>query len=265
MTSFFLITRQLHLFLLKYINKKEGKIMLKSDIIWNSTPIIYNDQKYTYKLSSDGYIKLLNKNTNQTIFNIYSPIFIKEIRPDEFIVVYPFSEKSDYQFILTHIKNNKVVYEKQYTSKSIIGEITEINNIYIMEGFLETTLYNTINNKSLTLEDTEITEIKNKELKSTYLQGDMDVDIDLDKKDHLTMYINTSTLEFDGFYSELQDRFISIIKNKTNTFKDNLNITIEQEVLKYIEILEEYENLYHHQRIKKATQILSKKLNQKKQ
>lgn len=241
--------------------------MLKTELIWETTPIIYNDKKYSYEILENGHVKLFDKQTNNPIFNVYSPIFIKEIKTDEFIVVYPASDKTDYQFILQHIKYDnlpKILYQQQYTSKKSIGEISSKKDVYIMEGFLETTLYNTTTNKSITLENTEITEIKNKELKDTYLQGNMDIDVDLDEKDHLTMYIDLSILEFNGFYSELQDRFIPIIPKENHCFLENFNITLQKEVLKYIEILEEYEKSYHKKTSKKASQILSKKLTHKK-
>lgn len=216
--------------------------MLKNEFIWDSTPIIYNSKKYAYKILENDYIRLYEINTNKTIFELYAPIFIKEIRPDEFIIVYPSSIKIGYEFILQHQKQDKIIYQKKYIAKSKFGEITQIDDIYLLEGFFETILYNTITNKEVILENTKVTEVMEKELTEKYLQGKMDIVTTFKEQDNLFMYINTDTLEFNGFYSELQDRFIPIIINKDKTFKENLTITINEEVIKYIKLLENHES-----------------------
>ena len=87
--------------------------------------------------------------------------------------------------------------------------------------------------------------------------------INIENADTLTLLINSNTLEFNGFYSNLQDRYIAIKRNKDNNFIDDYNQTLEKEILTYIRILKQQEIFYQEQSNQKAEQILQKYLTKK--
>ena len=77
------------------------------------------------------------------------------------------------------------------------------------------------------------------------------------------MIVNQETLEFDGFYSRLQDRYIPI-KKQSDNFLENYNHTVEEEIIKYLELLEIQEKDYNERKNQKALLVLKKHLTNKK-
>lgn len=228
-------------------------------------PITYDEEKYSYEIinKTTGIIRFFDKKNDTTICCVLLPNLIKQIKEDEFIVIYP-KEMENY-FLFQHIKydnstkKTNIIFEKEFKSKSsIIGSVMELEEIFIIETWLETTIYNSKTKRTLTLEDSEITKLTN-EYQTTHLKGR----INIDEKDILTMYIDKNTLEFDGFYSQEQERMIPIIK-ESQDFSMNYSITLEKEIIKYLELLELYQEEYQKERDKKAEQVLSIHLAKKK-
>lgn len=120
--------------------------MLDAEIVLESTPLIYNSKKYIYEIN-DRTINLYNKITKKLVFSTNEPIFIKEVLPDEFIVV--FKNQEEYYFTLQHIKENDVIYQKEYKSEIKEGEITQKEDYYIIPFSNEkTTIYNIKNHNA---------------------------------------------------------------------------------------------------------------------
>ena len=78
------------------------------------------------------------------------------------------------------------------------------------------------------------------------------------------MYIDKNTLEFDEFYSQEQERMIPIIK-ENHDFLINYSTTLEKEIIKYLELLEFYQEEYQKERDQKAEQVLRNHFTRKKQ
>lgn len=235
---------------------------MKTVEIWPACPITYDEKKYNYKIETIA-VKVFEKETGNTIFCILSPTFIKQIKDNEFIVHYPDSLESDV-FHLKHLeyqettKNLKVIYQKEYQPKRSAGRIKEIDDLFFLESWLETTLYNAKTKKELTLEDSKIKE-QLEENGEISLIGT----VKIEEKDVLKMIIDQETLEFDGFYSRLQDRYIPI-KKQSNNFLENYNDTVEEEIIKYLELLEIQEKDYNERNNQKAILVLKKHLTNKK-
>lgn len=245
---------------------------------WYYNPITYDKNKYSYEIvdKTIGDFRLFEKNMNQTIFYSSYITMLEQINTNEFVVIYPEDGKLDSEVIFEHFcyneqnKKTKTIFKQKYNAKSTINpseQIRKVNDVYVLDGFLDTTIYNPKTRKNLSLEKLEIfNESYTDNQQKHYLIGNITIEVDNDYyfKDNLTMYININTLEFNGFCSRIQgERFIPIIKNTNKDFITNYNDTVEEEVVKYLELLEEQEEHYQEQSLKKAKQILIKKLTSK--
>ena len=212
-----------------------------------------------------GIVRISDKQNDTTICCILLPDMIKQITENEFITIYPKEIGKDYVFLFQHIKydnftkKTNIIFEQEFKSKSsVLATYQEIDGIFIIEEYLRTTIYNAKNKKSLILEDSKITKLNDDDEKH-YLKGV----IDIEGKDILTMYIDKNTLEFEEFYSQEQGRIIPIIK-EGNDFLTNYSSTLEKEVVKYLELLELYQEEYQKTRNKHAEQVLRNHLTKKK-
>lgn len=239
-------------------------IPLPTTSYWHTIPITYNQTKYFHEENSEinEIIHIKEKKTNNTIFSILSPILIDQITENEFITAAYKNKIPDNNFVFQHLyyDNNtnhiKQLFVTSYQSPS--QKITTINHLYLLNEYTKTIIYNPIQKKSLILETTNITEFPLQET-TPYLKAI----INIENADTLTLLINSNTLEFNGFYSNLQDRYIAIKRNKDNNFIDDYNQTLEKEILTYIRILKQQEIFYQEQSNQKAEQILQKYLTKK--
>ena len=192
---------------------------------WYNKPIIYDNQKYILDLDNDK-VKIIDKKINHIILTSFYPVIIKQVADNEFIVVESLSDKLDYQYILKHIQYNgetkmsQTIYRSKYKSKNLDEEIRLIDDLFILEGYLDTTIYNPKTRKSLTLTNTKIIE-QPAHLKSNYIISQTNIE----GKDYLTMCLNKDTLESEQLYSRLQDRVIPITKILDNNFTYNYKNT----------------------------------------
>lgn len=220
---------------------------------WYKRPITYDNKKYVIE-STKEYLRILDKKNNTIILEVTYPVIVKQVSDNEFITVDKSPKEEDYMFVFRHIQyeeesmTSEIIYEKEYKSKSIVGKIRLVDDIAIMESYLETSLYNYKTRKSLTLESSTILKDENEEkpelqfpyLKYPFLIGR----VNIEEKDLLTMYIDKETLEFDGFYSRVQDRIIPVNQDNSHRFEENYKDTMQIEVIKYLRLLEEIKNYY---------------------
>lgn len=233
---------------------------------WYQRPITYDNKKYIIESTAE-YLRILDRKNNTIILEVTYPVIVKQVSDNEFITVDKSPKEKDYMFVFRHIQYDKesmtseIIYEKEYKSKSAVGKIRLVDDIAIMESYLETSLYNYKTRKSLTLESSTILKDENEEkpelqfpyLKYPYLIGR----VNIEEKDLLTMYIDKETLEFDGVYSRVQDRIIPVNQDNSHQFEENYKDTIKKEVIKYLKLLEEIKKYYEEKSDKKATQQLT--------
>lgn len=79
------------------------------------------------------------------------------------------------------------------------------------------------------------------------------------------MLINPDSLEVDGFYSNLQDRYIKIKENDGTTFDKDYNVrlveTLVEEVYPYLTILDKRRSIEDMEKSKAIKKVLVSKLN----
>lgn len=242
---------------------------MKTKKNWYGRPIILNEDKFfhqNYKEDKEEGVIILNKKNHQIIFKVENPEIIKQINDNEFIIISQGKDIANRKFIFKHIHYNKenniinTLYEKEYEAKNYRGSFDILDNTIVMNSFLKTTIYNAKTRKSLTLKYLDRVSIKQDEYCNKYLQGKIEIENEDELKDYLTIAIDINTLEFNGFYSQQQDRFISIIEKDKNDFMTNFNITIKKEVLKYLDLLSIQKEIYQEESNRKAEEIVRKKL-----
>lgn len=238
---------------------KKSKQMRKTTI-WYNRKITLDEDKYYYRELSnpEGYLEIIDKETNNKVFGMSCPGFILQVNDNTFITT-DWMNEDTYKFQCLQYKNEfgkssiKTIYEKYYKPMNIIdGSVDIINNVAIIRSWLDITIYNYKENKALTIEGLNIIS-KIQEDNKDYLLATIEIE---DAKDYLTLGIDMDTLEFSGFYSRMQDRFIPIIRNYKSPFLDNFNITLQKEIVKYIENFEK-------ERDKRAIETVKKTLRKK--
>lgn len=250
---------------------------------WFNRPITYNKDKYILETNTNGVI-IKDKKTDNIVFKHGYISMIKQISNTEFIAIV-ISNQEKRETIFYHFEYNELtnktafLYQNKYNYKRLINTYREMNNLYIMESFLKTTMYNPNTKKSLTLEDSTISDELYRE--GTFPSNELCIDykdifyikakvqIRLDSSirsyyDDLIMLINTNTLEFNEFYSTKQNKIIEINRNSNVNFIDNYNETIKTDIISYLELLKKEEELQREQLHKKAINKLIKKKELKK-
>lgn len=234
---------------------------------WFNRPITYNKDKYLLETNTKG-VTIIDKKTDNIVFQNEYISMIKQINNTEFIAIaienLPTREAIFYHLNYNETTNKtEILFANIYKYKSLITTYRELENIYIMDSFLDTTLYNPTTKESLTLEDSTIyNDIYTNNEGNSYISGKVKITTDsFNSKfyDDLIMLIDTSTLEFNEFYSTKQDRIILLSPDEAHNFIDSFNTKVETEIIKYLEILEEQEKLYREQLNNKALNKLIKK------
>ncbi len=236
---------------------------------WYMSPITYEDEKYTYMDDEKRRLYLIDKKTGTIIFEGECPSLIRQIKDHEFIIIdvktaNPEESYPQRNYFFKHLQYNEenqttqVIYEHKYQPQNYLGTIKNIEDIYIIGSLLETTLYNVNTKKELTLENATITEEKDED-GHIHLVATIEIEnrLELSNIDILTLIVEKDTLEFDGFYSRLQQRYIPLIQ-KNNDFKLNYKQTVSAAVLYYLYQLEQQEQYYNQESYQKARETLRK-------
>lgn len=234
---------------------------------WFNRPITYNKDTYLLDTNTNG-VTIKDKKTDNIVFKHGYISMIKQINSTEFIAIaiegLPKREATFYHLNYNELTNKtEILFENTYKYKSLKTTYREINDLYIMDSYLETTIYNPNTRKALTLEDSTISnEIYANDTGNYYIPGKVKVTLDSftsEFYDDLIMLINTNTLEFDEIYSTKQNRNILLTQTENNQFIDSYNLTIETEIRKYLDQLKEQEKIYREQLNNKALNYLTKK------
>ncbi len=226
---------------------------------WFDAQFTYDDAKYNHTEDNQGFLYLKDIITGTTIFKGKYPSLIKQINKNEFII--NDRETTNRSCLFKHLlyneekQNIEVIFKHKYEGKNYLGTINILDDIYIMESLLETALYNANTKKELTLRNTTIT-LENDEEGKIDLIATIKIKKD-SEEDVLTAIIDKDTLEFDGFYSRLQQRYIPLIQ-ENNDFKLNYVQTVNQEVLYYLYRIEQQEQYYNQESDRKARLALRK-------
>lgn len=233
---------------------------------WFNRPITYNQDKYILDTNTNG-VTIKDKKTDNIVFKHGYISMIKQINSTEFIAIaiegLPKREATFYHLNYNELTNKtEILFENTYKYKSLKTTYREINDLYIMDSYLETTIYNPNTRKALTLEDSTIAnEIYANNTGNYYIPGKVKVTLDSftsEFYDDLIMLINTNTLEFNEIYSTKQNKIIEI-KNTATYFIDNYNETIENNIISYLELLKKEKEVQREELHKKAINKLIKK------
>lgn len=239
---------------------------------WFNRPITYNKDKYILETNTNG-VTIKDKKTDNIVFKHGYISMIKQINSTEFIAIaiegLPKREATFYHFEYNELTNKtEILFENTYKYKSLKTTYREINDLYIMDSYLETTIYNPNTRKALTLEDSTIAnEIYANDTGNYYIPGKVKVTLDSfisEFYDDLIMLINTNTLEFDEIYSTKQNRNILLSQTENNQFIDNYNETIETNIISYLELLKKEKEVQREELHRKAINKLIKKKELKK-
>ena len=183
------------------------------------------------------------------------PKIFFQINKYEFLVVLK-EENGSFKF--KHLRYN--IYLKDFVSlfekecEENADNLIIRDNVVIIYNNGVTTIYNYKENKNFSFEDMEVLDCEdfadNKYLSANIKIGNIE---------RLLMYIDADSLEFGEFYSVLQDRYIKVIENEKLDFKQRLGVTLEKEVYKYVEYIEEYEAEMVSRQVQSAYKRLERK------
>lgn len=206
-------------------------------------------------LSTNFGVVISDKEIDNNLFFVPNPDMILQVSDNEFLVSFRSSD-NDFQF--QHLYYNRdelsmnVKYVKKYSSVDL-GNIRLKNNLVIIEEDGNVAFYNYKTGKSLELSDIKI-------IDSSLLDDNSCVlcKIDIRERESIIFVVNSEVLEFDSFYSKLQNRYIKVIDDKEINFRERFAITLENEIYKYLEYIEEYEEFMINKKIDRVCKKLIK-------
>ena len=189
----------------------------------------------------------------------------KQINDNEFVVIIYSTYKSEVEFY--HIEHNEltgqneIIFRNKYSYKRLIDNHREINSIYIMDSYLQTTIYNPNTRKVLTLENSiiynEVYKSCNEDI--SYIPAKVKVRLNIEYYDELIMLINMNTLEFEEIYSTKQKKEFDVEKVDNVDFITTYNQIIENKIMDYLKKLELEEKYLKETENDKALNYLVKK------
>ena len=223
----------------------------------NNCLVMIDENKYDLYLANeqDNNVYIYDKeNKKINILNNTTIDVLLQINENEFLAGFVLeNNKAKFAHLFRDEKSGKFtfkynkIYNKLDNNNFLISD-----DVVIIREEAKTTIYNYKNNKTLELNDLQIIGTT-KELENTYLNGIIPVG----NLETLVMCINVKNLEFDRFYSTMQDRYISVIDGE-EPYKHRLGLTLEKEVYKYAEYIEEITEYEHNNKIYNAQKKLIK-------
>lgn len=195
--------------------------------------------------------------------------YLKQVSNDEFVIIDHLPAVNEYVFYyFKHDKTNELIYSKRFTEFDNPDDII-IKDTFILENKKTnvTNIYNCSTKNHFAMEDfkaikTDIVDDNN----VPYIMGTKIV-AERETTDKLTMLINPDSLEIDGFYSELQDRYIKIKENDGTTFDKNYNVrlveTLVEEVCPYLKAIDKRRSIEDMEKSEVIKKVLVSKLNAK--
>ena len=214
-----------------------------------------NNSLDTSYLTSNFGAVIIDKERNVNLFFVPNPDMILQVEDDEFFVSF---HSSDNKCVFQHLYYNKdkskmnVKYAKKYSSVGF-SDIRIKNDLVIIKDDKGIIIYNYKNNKSLELINTKVIDNKQLDDDSCLL-----CKIDIREIETIVFAINSKSLEFDRIYSTMQSRYIQIVEDKSISFKERVTVTLEKEVYKYLEYIEEYEEFMMSKKIDRVCKRLIK-------
>lgn len=230
-----------------------------------------------YKIKDDDdrifpIMKLYDKDNN-LVCRFGFPKYLRQISDNRFVSI---SVGHEFCFaVFDYFKEgNKTIYEQDFTELDLPNMI--IGDTFILENTPHTikncdkhdqttTLYNCKSGKYFEDDNLKVvkTTLDNNE---EYFLGIKTVR-EGGVTDELTMLINPDSLEADGFYSKLQDRYIKIKENDGITFDKDYNVrlveTLVEEVYPYLAILDKRKSIEKEEQAKTIKKILINKLKER--
>ena len=193
-----------------------------------------------------------------------------QISKNEFISVSALFEDL---FSFEHFRCNddigcESLFKKSFTHLKPYEDMQIDNDTFILESEDSTALYNCSNRTLFASYQLKVakTDIMDK-MGVLYLEGEEKVNVG-ETTDTLTMLINSKTLETTGFYSSLQDRYIELRKNNGIFIDKAYGVlyaeTEVEEVIPYLEELEERRVLEEDITKNNVRSLLVKKINNSK-
>lgn len=174
-----------------------------------------------FKLKRNGEVSIFCDKDDRVIYMGASICYFKKVGDSSFIIIFYSKARNVYTFEKVRITDSSFEeeYKCDFTEFDSIDDIT-IDNTFILENENNnsTTLYNVANDVLMGQEDFKVGKenfIEDENGKK-YLLGVEKVSLD-DITDELSMLIDLDTLETQGFYSSLQNRYIPIRKNDNTT------------------------------------------------
>lgn len=233
---------------------------------------IYISDKYKIKDKSEydlSIIELYDKDNN-LVCRFGFPEYLRQLSDNRFVSI---SLGHEFYFsVFDYFKEGKkTIYAQNFTELDLPNMI--IGDTFILENIPNdldkhdqtTTLYNCKSGKYFSDSNLKVvkTTLDNNE---EFLLGTKTI-TEGNVADKLTMLINPDSLEADGFYSELQDRYIKIKENDGTTFDKDYNVrlveTLVEEVYPYLTILDKRRSIEKDEKSKVIKKVLISKLNDK--
>lgn len=230
---------------------------------------IYDKDKFRLsqdELSGEYIFSTEDRNFIYSSRNLH---YLKQVSNDEFVIINHLPAVNEYAFYyFKHDKNNELIYSKRFTEFDNPDDII-IKDTFILENKKTnvTNVYNRSTKNHFAMEGfkaikTDIVDDNN----VPYIMGIKTI-TEGETTDKLTMLINPDSLEADGFYSELQDRYIKIKENDGTTFDKDYNVrlveTLVEEVYPYLTILDKRRSIEKDEKSKVIKKVLISKLNDK--
>lgn len=197
-----------------------------------------NEYKVNLLRGEQNSMYILDKGSQKYLMCLFSNLHaLFQINEKEFIVSY---KEHDGTYKLKHLKSDEKslmlpsVFEKAYNNSD--NNFLISHNVVIVKNNNETTVYNYKSGNVLSIENLNIIGTKMIDEKFYLIAN-----IKVGNIENLVTYIDANSLEFEEFYSMLQDRFVKVIEDKNLDFRNRLGMTLENEVYKYVEYIEAYE------------------------
>ena len=167
-------------------------------------------------------------------------VFLKQIKENELISISYDKEKEIYEF--NHLKDDIIIFHKLFTE---FDKMKVNDNIFVLENKNEnfTIVYNSDDSNYFGLEDFTVVDnniIKDKNEES-YLLGTLKVNCN-ETLDEVMFLLNLKTMQTNGFYSKLQDRYIKVKTNDGTAIDKIYEVllieTIVDDIYRYVETLD---------------------------
>lgn len=231
-----------------------------------------------YKIKDDGdriipIMELYDKNDN-LVCGFVALEYLKQLSDNRFVYIslgHAF-DFAVFDYFKEGNKTIKTIYKQDFTEldlpNMIIGDTFILENTpYTKKNWDKhdqtTTLYNCKSGKYSSDSNLKVvkTTLDNNE---EYFLGIKTVR-EGSVTDELTMLISPDSLEADGFYSKLQDRYIKIKENDGTTFDKDYNVrlveTLVEEVYPYLTISDKRRSIEDMEKSKAIKKVLVSKLN----